>query len=80
MTVMAGLDPANQYKSQRNANPQRLATNENIAAPYPPGCPMPIGDHGGAAMREYGGFTYMLASQRNGTLYTGVTNNLIGCV
>ncbi|MFN9543726.1 MAG: GIY-YIG nuclease family protein [Alphaproteobacteria bacterium] len=31
-------------------------------------------------MREYGGFTYMLASQRNGTLYTGVTNNLIGCV
>ena len=29
-------------------------------------------------MREYGGFTYILASQRNGTLYTGVTNNLIG--
>jgi putative endonuclease len=31
-------------------------------------------------MREYGGFTYILASQRNGTLYTGVTNNLIGRV
>ena len=28
-------------------------------------------------MREYGGFTYILASKRNGTLYTGVTNDLI---
>lgn len=29
-------------------------------------------------MREYGGWVYILASKRNGTLYTGVTNNLIG--
>jgi putative endonuclease len=27
-------------------------------------------------MREQGGFVYILASKRNGTLYTGVTNNL----
>ena len=29
-------------------------------------------------MKSY--FTYILASQRNGTLYTGVTNNLLGRV
>ncbi len=28
-------------------------------------------------MREHRYFVYMLASQRNGTLYVGVTNNLI---
>jgi putative endonuclease len=28
-------------------------------------------------MREYGGYTYMLASKRNGTLYTGVTSKLV---
>ena len=27
-------------------------------------------------MRELGGWTYILASKRNGTLYTGVTNEL----
>ena len=27
-------------------------------------------------MREYGGWVYILASKRNGTLYTGVTNKL----
>ena len=31
-------------------------------------------------MRDYGGWVYILASRRNGTLYTGVTNNLIGRV
>ena len=31
-------------------------------------------------MREYDGWVYVLASKRNGTLYTGVTNNLIGRV
>ncbi|MEQ1848252.1 MAG: GIY-YIG nuclease family protein [Nitrospira sp.] len=31
-------------------------------------------------MREFGGCTYMLASKRNGTLYTGVTNDLIARV
>jgi len=31
-------------------------------------------------MREFGGCTYILASKRNGTLYTGVTSNLIGRV
>ena len=31
-------------------------------------------------MRECGGWVYILASKRNGTLYTGVTNNLIGRV
>ena len=31
-------------------------------------------------MREFGGCTYILASKRNGTLYTGVTNHLIGRV
>jgi putative endonuclease len=29
-----------------------------------------------AAVFEHGGWTYILASKRNGTLYTGVTNNL----
>ncbi len=28
-------------------------------------------------MRDYGGCTYILASKRNGTLYTGVTNNIV---
>ncbi len=28
-------------------------------------------------MRDYGGCTYILASHRNGTLYTGVTNNIV---
>ena len=27
-------------------------------------------------MIEYGGWTYIIASKRNGTLYTGVTSNL----
>ena len=31
-------------------------------------------------MKEYGGWVYILASKRNGTLYTGVTNNLISRV
>jgi len=30
--------------------------------------------------QEYGGWVYILASQRNGTLYTGVSNDLIGRV
>jgi len=29
-------------------------------------------------MRELGGWVYILASKRNGTLYTGVTNDLLG--
>jgi putative endonuclease len=28
-------------------------------------------------MKEYGGWVYLLASRRNGTLYIGVTNDLI---
>ena len=28
-------------------------------------------------MREHGGWVYILASKRNGTLYTGVTNDLL---
>ena len=28
-------------------------------------------------MQQYGGYVYILASQRNGTLYTGVTNSLM---
>lgn len=31
-------------------------------------------------MREYGGWVYILASKRNGTLYTGVTNDLLARV
>ncbi len=31
-------------------------------------------------MREYGGWVYMLASKRNGTLYVGVTSELVGRV
>ena len=31
-------------------------------------------------MREYGGWVYILASKRNGTLYTGVTNALVARV
>jgi len=31
-------------------------------------------------MREHGGWVYMLASKRNGTLYTGVTNDLLSRV
>ena len=31
-------------------------------------------------MRVQGGWTYLLASRRNGTLYCGVTNNLVGRV
>jgi len=27
--------------------------------------------------KEYGGYFYILASRRNGTLYTGVTNNIV---
>jgi putative endonuclease len=31
-------------------------------------------------VREFGGWVYVLASRRNGKLYTGVTNNIIGRV
>jgi putative endonuclease len=31
-------------------------------------------------VREFGGCTYILASKRNGTLYTGVTSDLLGRV
>ena len=31
-------------------------------------------------MKEHGGWTYILSSRRNGTLYTGVTNDLIARV
>jgi len=31
-------------------------------------------------VKEYGGWVYILASRRNGTLYTGMTNDLIGRV
>jgi putative endonuclease len=31
-------------------------------------------------MREHGGWVYILASRRNGTLYTGVTNDLLARV
>lgn len=31
-------------------------------------------------MRTYGGWVYILASKRNGTLYTGVTNDLLARV
>ncbi|MBL9095361.1 MAG: GIY-YIG nuclease family protein [Alphaproteobacteria bacterium] len=30
--------------------------------------------------REYGGWVYILASRRNGTIYTGVTNDLMARV
>jgi putative endonuclease len=31
-------------------------------------------------MRETGGYVYIMASKRNGTLYTGVTSDLSGRV